>query len=74
MQVPAVRAAFLGVMASLAVGPEGARFLLAQFAASAARPELEALTWRTLFRTLVGYCNRWGGTGGCHLGGGSIGG
>jgi hypothetical protein len=64
MQLPDVRAAFLSVMASLASGPLGARLMLAQFAASAARPELEHLTWRTLFRTLVGYCGRWGGTGG----------
>lgn len=58
MQLPDVRAAFLAVMSSLASGPVGARFLLAQFAACAARPELEHLTWRTLFRTLVSYCGR----------------
>lgn len=58
MQLPDVRAALLAVMASLASGPVGARLMLQQFAASAARPELEYLTWRTLFRTLVGYCER----------------
>ncbi len=59
MQLPDVRTAFLSVMASLVAGPVGARFMLAQFAASAARPELEHFTWRTLFRTLVSYCGRW---------------
>ncbi|KAI8466819.1 MAG: hypothetical protein J3K34DRAFT_524227 [Monoraphidium minutum] len=60
MQLPDVRASFLSVMTSLASGgPVGARLMLAQFAASAARPELEHLTWRTLFRTLVGYCGRY---------------
>jgi hypothetical protein len=61
MQLPDVRAAFLGVMAALASGPVGARFILAQFAADTAKPELEHFTWHTLFRTLVSYCGRWGG-------------
>lgn len=59
MQLPDVRAAFLAVMSSLVAGPVGARFMLAQFSASASKVELEHLTWRTLFRTLVGYCARW---------------
>lgn len=58
MQVPDVRVAFLSVMSALASGPKGVRFILMQFRENANRPELEHLTWRKLFKTIVDYCGR----------------
>jgi hypothetical protein len=56
MQLPDVRVSFLGVMTSLAAGPKGSRFILAQFRQNASKAELEHFTWRKLFATIVAYC------------------
>lgn len=58
-QIPDVRVSFLSVMTSLAAGPRGSRFILAQFRTNAAKPELEQFTWKKLFQSVVAYC-RWG--------------